>query len=154
MPPLPDLDAPPPRVPVVLDRWVEEITRTRRLVLTIDDLQWADQDTLDALLYLAAGPAERPLTLVGPIRDEDDTENRAIDHWVADARRMPRVELLRLGLLDRAGTDAQVTALLGWLPDQSLVEEVFRKTRGHPYLTELTVVRCCTGCGTPAAASA
>ncbi|MGZ8804254.1 MAG: AAA family ATPase, partial [Microbacterium sp.] len=139
LPPLPDLDTSPTRVAVLLDRWIDEVARTHRVVITIDDLQWADQDTLDALLYLAAGPAERPLTILGTIRDEDDTATRAIDQWVADLRRMPRVELIRLGLLDRAGTDAQVSALLNWLPDQSLVEEIFDKTRGHPYLTELTV---------------
>ena len=70
-PPAPDLDASPARVPVLLDRWVDDITRSRRLVIVIDDLQWADRDTLDALLYLVAGPAERALTLIGTVLDSD-----------------------------------------------------------------------------------
>lgn len=135
----PDLDTAPSDVPVLLDRWVNDVTRTRRLVITIDDLQWADQDTLDVLLYLVAGPAERPLTLIGTVRDTDAGRAGSIDQWIADTRRMPRVELIRLGALDRAGTHEHVSALLGSPPDPSLVEEVFDKTRGHPYLTELTV---------------
>ena len=138
LPPGPDMDAAPARVPVLLDRWVDEVTRSRRLVIVIDDLQWADHDTLDALLYLVAGPAERPLTLIGTVRDETAQE-RVIDQWLADLRRMPRVEIVGLGPLDRAGTDALVSALLGRPPDESLVDEVFAKTRGHPYLTELTL---------------
>ena len=139
LPPPPDLDAAPTRVPVLVDEWIDRVTVRRRLVLTIDDLQWADDDTLDALMYLAAGPDGRPLTLIGTVRSLDRSHARPIDRWMAELGRLPRVEVLRLENLTREATAEQISVLLGWPPDQSLVEDIYDKTRGHPYLTELTV---------------
>ncbi|WIM20229.1 MULTISPECIES: LuxR family transcriptional regulator [unclassified Microbacterium] len=135
----PDLDGAPTRVPVLFDEWIDRITARRRVVITIDDLQWADDDTLDALMYLAAGPDRRPLTLVGTVRSPDGAHERPIDRWLAELYRMPRVEVLHLANLTREDTAEQISALLAWPADQSLVEDVYDKTRGHPYLTELTV---------------
>ena len=139
LPPPPDLEDAPTRVPVLLDEWIDRITVRRRLVLTIDDLQWADNDTLDALMYLAAGPDGRPLTLIGTVRSRDRSQARPVDRWIDELGRLPRVELLRLDNLTRGSSAEQMSVLLGWPPDQSLVEDIYDKTRGHPYLTELIV---------------
>ena len=135
----PDLDESPARVPVLVDRWLDKLTQDRHVILTIDDVQWADQDTLDTLLYLAAGPAARHLAILATVRSSQWEAAGPVDRWIAELRRMPRVELLELEPLDRAGTAEQVSTLLGWPPDESLVDDVFDKTGGHPYLTELTV---------------
>jgi DNA-binding CsgD family transcriptional regulator len=143
--PSPDLDDSPTRVPVLIDEWIDRITGWRRLVLTIDDLQWADGPTLDALMYLAAGPNGRPLTLIGTIRSLDGPHPRPVDRWMAQLGRVPRVVVLRLENLTREATAEQVSVLLGWPPDQSLVQDIYEKTRGHPYLTELTVAGLARG---------
>ena len=145
VPPPPNLDEMPSRLPVMIDRWLDQITQDRHVVLTIDDVQWADQDTLDTLLYLAAGPAARPLAILATIRSPHPEATGSVDRWIAELRRMPRVELLELEPLDRAATAEQVSTLLGWPPDESLVDDVFDKTRGHPYLTELTVAGLARG---------
>ncbi|MET1083935.1 MAG: LuxR C-terminal-related transcriptional regulator, partial [Burkholderiales bacterium] len=139
LPSPPDLDDMPARVPVLIDRWLDQITQERHVVLTIDDVQWADQDTLDTLLYLAAGPAARHLAILATVRSPQSEVSGPVDRWIAELRRMPRVEFLGLEPLDRAATAEQVSTLLGWPPDESLVDDVFDKTRGHPYLTELSV---------------
>lgn len=135
----PNLDETPARVPVLVDRWLDQIAQDRHVVLAIDDVQWADQDTLDTLLYLAAGPAARHLAILATVRSSQGEDSGPVDRWIAELRRMPRVELLELEPLDRAGTAEQVSTLLGWPPDESLVDDIFDRTRGHPYLTELTV---------------
>lgn len=52
------------QAPRVLDAWLEEVTASRPVALLVDDLQWADQSTLDVLMYLAAGPRDRRVALV------------------------------------------------------------------------------------------
>ncbi|MHA6667701.1 helix-turn-helix transcriptional regulator [Homoserinimonas sp. A447] len=125
-------------IPDSFDSWLSNQSLERLVVLVVDDLQWADQSTLDVLMYVLAGPADRRLAVIATIRSSEVGDSHPLQHWLADIRRLPRIEQLALGPLDRAGTDAQLTALLG-APHQSLVEEVFTHTRGNPYLSRLVV---------------
>lgn len=51
-----DFDEAPAHVLAGLDRWLDEVADGGRVVLLIDDIQWADAATLDSLLYLIADP--------------------------------------------------------------------------------------------------
>ena len=125
-------------VPVAFDGWLDGLCRDSTVVLAIDDLQWADQSTLDVLMYVLAGPANRRLAVIATVRSDEVGADHPLQRWLADTRRMPRVEQLELGPLDRVGTEAQLTSLIG-VPHQSLVEDVFTHTRGNPYLNRLAV---------------
>src|SRR5262249_12826517 len=43
-------------VPGAFDAWLDDLCDDRTVVLFVDDLHWADQSTLDVLMYLIAGP--------------------------------------------------------------------------------------------------
>jgi predicted ATPase len=109
------------------------------VVILLDDLQWADQSTLDVLVYLAAGPRDRRLTLLATLRRESLPNDHPLHRWLADVLRLPRVGQLGLSGLDRSGTEAQLAGLLGAAPHQSLVDEVFHTTQGNPYWNRLLV---------------
>lgn len=140
--PVPRLDSrtdAPAETLLALDDWLDWLSRDHVVVLAIDDLQWADQDTLDVLMFLLAGPADRRLAILGTIRTESLTDEHPLTRWLADVRRLPRVKEVSLGPLDRFATEAQIAALIGGRPHQSLVDEVFSHTEGRPYLTRLIV---------------
>ena len=137
---LAEFDGPPTKVPLAIEAWLNEMSATRPVVLSLDDLQWADQGTLDVLLYLIAGAAERRFAIVVTIRSDDSVAGRPVDRWVGAVGRMPRVQFLTLGPLDRIGTALLIEDVMGVAPDQTLVEDVYSHSRGHPYLTELAVV--------------
>ena len=126
-------------VPILFDEWLEDRCRERPVMLVIDDLHWADQSTLDVLMYLLAGPEDRRLAVIATMRTRAMSESHPLQRWLADIRRLPRIDHLMLAPLDRAATDAQLSALLG-VPHRSLVEEVFRHTLGNAYLNRLLVV--------------
>ncbi len=126
-------------VPVLLDAWLDAQCREQPVALFVDDLQWADQSTLDVIMYLVAGPRTRRLALVATIRTDEVGEGHSLHRWLADVRRMPGTELLQLGLLDRHATATQMSGILGRPPHESLVEDVFSRTRGNAYLTRLLV---------------
>lgn len=126
-------------VPLAIDAWLDQLCKRRPVVLVIDDLQWADQSTLDVLMYLIAGPADRRLAIIATLRNGEVSEDHPLQRWLADIRRMPRIDWMELGPLDRLATDAQLTQLLGAPPHQSLLQEVFAQTAGNAYLNRLVV---------------
>lgn len=121
------------------DTWLEQRCAERPAVLVIDDLQWADRSTLDAVMYVIAGPSSRRLAVVATLRSGEVGVGHPLQRWLADVRRLPRTTELALGPLDRAGTAAQLELLLGGSPHQSLVDDVYHHARGNPYFTRLMV---------------
>lgn len=122
-----------------VEAFLAQLTATAPVVLVVDDLQWADQSTLDVLLYLIAGPPAQRLAVLATVRSEQVVPGQPLTRWLADVLRLPRVSQLDLGVLDRPATEAQLGHLLGRLPHQSLVDDVYRAARGHPYFTRLLV---------------
>ncbi len=56
---------------VEFDSWLYRATADRPVALVVDDLHWADQSSLDVLLYVIAGRAHRELGVIatcGPAR--------------------------------------------------------------------------------------
>ena len=125
--------------PAEFDAWLDELCRQKPVLLVVDDLQWADQSSLDVLMYVLAGLAGRRLAVVTTVRAGE--EGPQLRRWLADVRRFPRVGELTLGRLDRVATGEQLAALLGGLPHQSLVDDVYARTQGNAYLTTLIVRR-------------
>lgn len=130
---------PAENVPLLLDAWLDEVCAINPVVLVIDDLQWADQSTLDVLMYLVAGPRARRLALVATIRSTDIGEDHPLRRWLADIRRMPGTEELLLGNLDRVATGQQISSILGRPAHESLVDDVYARALGNAYLTRLLV---------------
>lgn len=122
-----------------IDGWLDGLCAHRPVLLVIDDLQWADQSTLDVLMYLVAGPGNRRLAVVATQRTGELGEDHPLQRWLADIRRMPRTHWLELGPLDRPDTETHVAHLLGAPPHQSLLEEVYGHTGGNAYLNRLVV---------------
>ncbi len=125
------------KAPSLLDAWLHDVAGSTPVVLLVDDLHWADESTLDLLMYLIAGPTNRRFALLGTVRSESMPDGHPFHRWLADALRLPRVRQLHLRALDRAGTEAQVASLLGTAPHQTLVDDVYSHTLGNPFLNIL-----------------
>ena len=122
---------------VEFDGWLEQTSRQRPLLLVVDDLHWADQSSLDALMYVIAGPAHRRLAIAATVREEEVGPTHPLRRWLADVRRLPGVAEWRLARLDRLATAEQLAQILGGPAHQSLVDDVFARSHGNPYLTSL-----------------
>jgi DNA-binding CsgD family transcriptional regulator len=129
----------PEQAPRVLDAWIDDLSVQSSVVLLVDDLQWADQSSLDVLVYLAAGPRARRFALLATIRRQSLPLDHPLHRWLADVLRLPGVSQLSLTGLDRAATETQLAGLLGAAPHQSLVDDVFGRTQGNPYWNRLLV---------------
>jgi DNA-binding CsgD family transcriptional regulator len=125
--------------PSAFDAWLGELCARQPVLLVVDDLQWADQSSLDVLMYVLAGPQRRRLAVVTTIRERDTGHRHDLRRWLADVRRLPRVRELRLAPLDRVATGQLLAGRLGGPPHESLIEEVFARSRGNAYLATLLV---------------
>jgi len=135
-----DVPDPPPlntaNTVLEFDAWLDRQAREEPTLLVVDDIQWADQSSLDVLMYVIAGRPERRLAVFITLRTGDEHRLRG---WLADVRRLPQVREVELGRLDRVSTRDQIAVLLGRPPHESLVDDVHARSSGNPYLTSLLV---------------
>jgi DNA-binding SARP family transcriptional activator len=102
-------------------------TASQPLILFIDDLHWADQATLDWLVYLLHRARDLPLLLVAACRpDETDSLTALIASW----ERAGQLVRIALDRLSRSESQALVTALGG---DLERIDALYAQSAGNPY---------------------
>ena len=121
------------------DQWLGARCAEQPVALVLDDLQWADQATLDVLMWLVAGLPARRLALLMTVRRGEVGPEHPLARWLSDVRRLPGFGELPLPPLDLEETRAQLRLLLGDEPHDSLIREVHGRTGGNAYLNELLV---------------
>ena len=121
------------------DRWLEDRCTQGPVALVVDDLQWADPATLDVLMWVLAGLTTRRLALLVTVRRGEAGPGHPLQRWLADVRRLPGFVEMSLGPLDLEETRAQLTGVLGEVPHDTLVREVYSRTGGNSYLNRLLV---------------
>jgi DNA-binding CsgD family transcriptional regulator/tetratricopeptide (TPR) repeat protein len=100
-------------------------------MLVLEDLHWADPDTLDVLSYLADAASSVPVVLVVTARDEPDPPQRLLD--LALACQADVIPLNRLGPQDVRG---MVESCLSAAPPDELVRFAIEHADGLPFLVE------------------
>jgi DNA-binding CsgD family transcriptional regulator len=100
-------------------------------MLVLEDMHWADADTLDVLSYLADAASTSPVMLVVTARDEPDPPLRLLD--LALACQAEVIPLDRLGPRDVRGV---VKSCLSEAPPDELVGFIIDHADGLPFLVE------------------
>jgi DNA-binding CsgD family transcriptional regulator len=112
-------------------RLVTALASSHGAMLVLEDLQWADPDTLDVLSYLADAANTSSVMLVVTARDEPDPPQRLLD--LALACQADIIPLDRLGPRDVRGV---VESCLSEAPPDELVDFVIEHADGLPFLVE------------------
>lgn len=108
--------------------------------LVIEDVHWADSETLDWLTYLG-GPGRRgAVRVVVTCRSDEAPLEPQVVEWLAQVRGRAEVEEIRLGPLSRAEVEDQVAALAGGPVPPQVVDELFVRAEGNPFFTEQLTV--------------
>jgi len=115
------------------------LARARPLVFFLDDLHWADVDTLAVLSRLSQRLADLPLLIVLAYRSEDLAENEALTTLLHALRRLPDQQSVALGRLNQTQVLHVVAQVTGQSDRESaeLAALLYNATRGNPlFVTE------------------
>jgi DNA-binding NarL/FixJ family response regulator len=109
---------------------------TAPLLITVEDLHWADQASLDFLLVLARLlPSSRTLLVLTYRDDENDP---ALSRFLLELDRGRLARDLRLERLDRVQVEAMVRDMLGinGALRADLVQALYTRSDGNPFFVE------------------
>ena len=143
---LPDLARPPALEPDqarfrLFDSFItffKRAAQTQPLMLVLDDLHWADKDSLLLLEFLARQMEGSRLLVVGCYRDVELSRQHPLSETLSELAREPvfRRELLRG--LSRDDTGRYIQAVIGQSPPRDLVDRIHAHTEGNPFfMTEV-----------------
>ena len=107
-----------------------------RLTVFLDDLQWADDATLDLLPALASAISGGPVTLIGCYRSDELPRDHRLRAARAELRRARQLAETDLAQLPGPCVTAILAALLGAEPEPELVSAVAGRADGIPFAVE------------------
>ena len=106
------------------------------VLMVLEDLHWADHATRDFLAFAVRNLRDERLALVGTYRTDELDREHPLRALLSELIRRDLVARVELDRLSRADTEHQLAAILGRLPDAALVEQLFRRAQGNPFLAE------------------
>ncbi len=106
------------------------------LALFVDDLQWADEDSLRALRYVLRTVADAPLFLLLALRPEETAVVTEAVTLIADMERMGMVRRLHLARFTQIDTASFMRQLLGGKVSPTGAATVHAQAEGVPFITE------------------
>ena len=138
---LPELGSPPTEVsiPAIAEAACAMLVTAAAgglAVAFIDDLQWADQATLDLLPALADAACGKPVLLVACYRNDELPRQHRLRPVRAELRRRRQLAEINLAPLDAAAVRAMLAALLGAAPEPSLTTAVAGRADGIPFAVQ------------------
>ena len=115
---------------------IGEVAALRPLALLIDDVQWADDDTLRLLRYVVRSDADRPIFLLLTIRPDELTSVTEAVNFVADMERMGLVRRARLGRFSSVETSELLRRVLGGPVEAASAASMQAQSEGVPFIVE------------------
>ena len=127
---------------------VASLADARPLLLVLDDLQWADDDTLLLLRHLLRRAGSAPVLVVAISRDHDLDPGSALAEVVHALDRDGWVRRVALRGLDEGDVRRLLGHLLGAGDHRDAARRVLAETAGNPFLvTEVGLARGTTASG-------
>ena len=115
---------------------IATLSRIRPIALLIDDVQWADDDTLRLLRYVVRSDSDQPIFLFMTIRpDEFATVTEAVN-FVADMERMGLVRRMRPGQFGSLETAELLKRVLAGPVEASSAAAMHAQSEGVPFIVE------------------
>ena len=109
------------------------------LLLVIDDLQWADHETLEWLHFLLRFDARACLLVVATIRTEEVTETHPLTELLLTLRSETLATAIELGPLAADATAALAAAVAGRQLSPAAAAHLYREAEGNPLFVVETV---------------
>jgi DNA-binding SARP family transcriptional activator len=111
---------------------LDDVTASRRVVILLDDLQWADHTSLELLSFLA-GRLRRGVLVAGTMRQLEVGRNDAVTDALAAIARRPGSRRLQLRGLTPAATAAVLASATDNVVAASVAATIHERAEGNPF---------------------
>ena len=115
---------------------VAELAMVRPLAILLDDLQWADVDSLRLLRYVVRSDADRPILMLMSLRPEETAVYNELVTLIADTERLGLLRRLRLHRFTSAETADLLRLVLGGRLDPLSGATIHGQAEGVPFIVE------------------
>ena len=118
-----------------------EIAKNNPIMICLDDLQWADETSLDFIQYMVPRISNKPIFFVGTYRTEEVADNSKLKETIGILSREPNVIRIMLQHLETEDGIKLAKGLLNKDIDDAIVNNIYEESEGNPfYLIELIKV--------------
>lgn len=115
---------------------LEAISVPHMLVLTLDDLHWADTSSLDLLCYIAHHHTKAKLLIVGTYREGELDGNTALERTVTELARQRILAKIEVGPLSATESEALAVSYLDGSISPTLSRLLHTQSEGNPFFVE------------------
>jgi DNA-binding CsgD family transcriptional regulator/tetratricopeptide (TPR) repeat protein len=122
---------------------ITELAAEHTVLLTIEDLHWADRSSRDLLAFLLSRLSTQKLLVVGTLRSDDLHRKHPLRPLLAELVRLPAVERLSLEPFTAADAEAFVRRLADDSVGDELVRDIAARSEGNAFIAEELVSACC-----------
>jgi DNA-binding winged helix-turn-helix (wHTH) protein/tetratricopeptide (TPR) repeat protein len=110
-----------------------EMSKTKALLIFVDDLHWADDSSLLLFKFLAETLPDSRLHLVGGFRDSEVKSNDALARTLGAVAEHPGTQRIDLAGLRRDSVARMLSVAAGREPESAFVDRVCSATGGNPF---------------------
>lgn len=115
---------------------LELLAGERGLLVTIEDLHWADRSTRAFLVYLASTLCKERIVVVTTYRPDELHRRHPLRPLLAELERDARARRVQLRPLSKAELAEQLQDILGQPPGEDLLARLFSRSEGNPLFAE------------------
>ncbi|HEY1292365.1 MAG TPA: AAA family ATPase [Chloroflexota bacterium] len=116
--------------------FLDAIAGAQPVVLLVDDLQWVDAATCDALVYVLSRLQTARLLVLGACRDDELDDNPALATALAELDRRRRLDIVQLHALEAQESAALAAAVLQSAVAPDLATVLTDRSDGNPFFVE------------------
>ena len=116
--------------------FLKNASQNQPLVLSLDDLHWADEPSLKLLEHVAREVRNARLLIIGTYRDVEVGRHHPLAGTLAQLTREHAVHRILLRGLERQDVNRYIELTAGKSGSTSLISSVYRQTDGNPFFVE------------------
>src|SRR3954468_23219927 len=126
----------------------DELGRDRTLLVSIEDIHWADRSTRAFLAFLSRSLCDEHVMVVATYRPDELHRRHPLRPLLAELERNASARRVELSLLTRDELREQLTDILGGPPEEELLDRMWARSEGNPLFTEELLAAGLDGRGT------
>jgi DNA-binding CsgD family transcriptional regulator len=126
-----------------------ELAEANPVLLTLEDLHWADRSTRDLVTFLSRMLRGERIALALSYRSDDLHRAHPLRSVVAELTRLPSVTAIEVGPLDSVAMAMHLVRMADGRSDPAVIDRVIRRAEGNAYFAEELLATSAAGSELP-----